>query len=69
MGQANAAVDEVYRGNIERLVERGSFTRPATPVSGVRYLAPSDDPADNDWENLRGLWEGESGAATGRSPS
>ena len=52
----HAEVDEVYRGNIERLIERGSWTRPATTYDGCRFLPPSRDPADGDWENVRGLW-------------
>ena len=52
----HAEVDEVYRANIERLIERGSWTRPATRYDGCRFLPPSRDPADADWENVRGLW-------------
>ena len=52
----HAEVDEVYRANIERLIERGSWTRPATTYDGCRFLPPSRDPADADWANVRGLW-------------
>ena len=55
----HAEVDEVYRANIERLVERGSWTRPAVSYEGCRFLPPSRDPADADWENVRGLWADE----------
>ena len=52
----HAEVDEVYRSNIRRLVERGTFTPPATAFEGSRFIAPSDDPAETDWEQVRGLW-------------
>ena len=50
------AVDEVYRDNIRRLVERGAWTPPSRPVQGSRLLPPSERPEDGDWESLRGLW-------------
>jgi hypothetical protein len=52
----HAEVDEIYRGNIRRLVDRGSFTPPARSFEGARYLPPSDDPEQTDWESVRGLW-------------
>jgi beta-ureidopropionase len=57
----HAEVDEVYRDNIRRLVERGSFTLPAREFPGARYLPPSDDPAEGEWETLRRLWDAGSG--------
>ena len=54
----HAEVDEVYRANIERLIDRGSWTAPAYRHPGSRFHAPSQDPADTDWENVKGLWEG-----------
>ncbi|MEA2179174.1 MAG: hypothetical protein QOG77_2471 [Solirubrobacteraceae bacterium] len=54
----HAEVDEVYRGNIERLIERGAWTAPAHRHPGSRFHPPSQDPADADWENVKGLWEG-----------
>jgi len=53
----HAEVDEVYRGNIARLQARGTYTPPARPHAGVRYLAPSADPAETDWENVKTLWD------------
>ena len=53
------AVDEIYRGNIERLVERGAFTPPARAFPGCRFLPPSRDPADADWDNVKQLWADE----------
>jgi predicted amidohydrolase len=53
------AVDEIYRGNIERLVERGAFTPPARAFPGCRFLPPSRNPADAGWESVKQLWAGE----------
>lgn len=55
--KGHAEVDEVYRANIRRLVERGTFTEPARPAAGARYLPPSDDPAETNWESVRALWD------------
>jgi beta-ureidopropionase len=52
----HAEVDDVYRANIERLVERGSFTRPARTFPGARYIPAGDTPDEEEWENLRELW-------------
>ena len=51
----HADVDEVYRGNIQRLVERGAFTPPAAPAPGARYIAAADGP-EAGWESVRQLW-------------
>jgi hypothetical protein len=49
-------VDEIYRGNIKRLVERGSYTLPALSFPGVRYI-PSGEGDDQAGPNpLRELW-------------
>jgi predicted amidohydrolase len=53
----HAEVDAIYRDNISRLLDRGTYTAPAESFRGARYLPPSEDPADSDWESLRGLWE------------
>ena len=53
------AVDEIYRGNIERLIERGAFTPPARAFPGCRFLPPSRNPADADWESVKQLWADE----------
>jgi len=52
----HAEVDEVYRANIERLVARGSFTRPSRSFPGARYIPAGGSPDDEEWENLRELW-------------
>lgn len=52
----HAEVDEIYRGNIRRLVDRGTWTPPAHPVPGARYTpAPGDDGAGG-WAEARKLW-------------
>ena len=48
-------VDEVYRGNIRRLVERGSYTLPAQSFPGVRYM-PAGAGSEQDWSEVRELW-------------
>jgi beta-ureidopropionase len=52
----HADVDEIYRANIGRLVDRGSFTRPAQAFPGARYIAPAESPGEAGWENIRELW-------------
>ena len=55
--KSHAEVDEIYRDNIARLIERRSFTPPARRFRGVRFMAPSTDARDTDWANVRTLWE------------
>lgn len=52
----HAEVDDVYRSNIARLIERGTFTAPATDFPGARYIrAPGDENVD--WNTIRReLW-------------
>jgi len=49
-------VDEVYRANIRRLIERGSYTRPAVSFAGVRYIPAGENSEDPDWSAARALW-------------
>ncbi|MCC7411213.1 MAG: hydrolase [Gammaproteobacteria bacterium] len=51
------AVDDIYRANIRRLVERGTWTEPAFRHEGVRYQPGSEDPQALRWENVRRLWD------------
>ena len=53
----HAAVDEIYRQNIERLVERGTWEPPAHRVAGARYTAPTDDEPAEAWAQAQALWE------------
>jgi predicted amidohydrolase len=50
-------VDEIYRENIQRLLARGSYTRPAHHFPGARYLPASRDPANTHWATLSKLWK------------
>lgn len=50
------AVDEIYRGNIARLIERGTWTAPAIRHEGCRFQAGVEDPAQARWEEVRKLW-------------
>lgn len=51
----HAEVDEVYRANIQRLIERGTFTPPAHDFPGARYIPAGD--GDEDWDTVSELWE------------
>jgi hypothetical protein len=51
----HAAVDEIYRGNINRLVERGSWTLPAHDVPGARYT-PAGPEGDEGWSEAKEMW-------------
>lgn len=53
----HAAADEIYRGNIRRLVERGTYTPPAHDFPGARHIAP---PGDDDVEAILARWTGDS---------
>jgi hypothetical protein len=52
----HAEVDDIYRGNIERLRSRGTWTAPAESFEGAAYRPPSTNPAELDWENIKSLW-------------
>jgi hypothetical protein len=49
-------VDDVYRANIARLVERGTYTAPAIAHPGARYQG-SPTTAEQ-WEEIRHFWDG-----------
>ena len=49
----HAQVDEIYRDNIRRLVERGTFTAPAKAFPGARYIPAGEE----EWTKLCALWE------------
>ena len=48
-------VDEIYRDNIKRLIERGTYTEPAHTFRGARCQSPAV--SEEDWRNLKALWE------------
>jgi len=49
------AVDEIYRGNIQRLVERGTWTLPADAFPGAKYY-PGDGDGEASWEDIKQMW-------------
>jgi hypothetical protein len=52
--KSHAEVDEIYRANIQRLVDRGAWTKPAFEHPGCRFQ-PGDD--GTSWEDIRQrLW-------------
>jgi len=51
----HATVDEIYRQNIARLVERGTWTPPHHAVPGARYT-PSSPEGEDDWNEAKALW-------------
>jgi predicted amidohydrolase len=53
----HAEVDEVYRGNIQRLIERGTITPPSRQFDGCRFLSPSERPEEAGWDAVKGMWE------------
>ncbi len=53
--KSHAEVDEIYRANIQRLVERGTWTKPAIDHPGCRYQQAGDDEAS--WDEVKQkLW-------------
>ena len=53
--KSHAEVDEIYRANIRRLQERGSWTKPAFEHPGCRYQPAGDD--GTTWEDMKQrLW-------------
>lgn len=56
--KSHAVVDDVYRENIRRLIERGTFTAPANDFPGARYISMDDAPPMQSWLGARTLWDG-----------
>jgi predicted amidohydrolase len=54
--KSHAEVDEIYRANIERLVERGAWTKPAVEHEGCRFMPSTEDPGQESWEALKQMW-------------
>ena len=53
--KSHAEVDEIYRANIQRLQERGTWTKPAYDHPGCRYQPSGDD--GESWEDVKKrLW-------------
>ena len=49
-------VDEIYRANIARLEERGTWTPPANAFAGSHYQAGTENPDEVDWDAIKKLW-------------
>ncbi len=56
--KSHAVVDDVYRANIQRLIERGTFTPPTYPSPGAKYIPAVDAPPMGGWLGARTLWVG-----------
>jgi beta-ureidopropionase len=52
----NEDVDEIYRSNIKRLIDRGAYTPPAHEFQGCRYIPAAMNPDEEKWENVKQLW-------------
>jgi beta-ureidopropionase len=56
--KGHRAVDEIYRANIERLYDRGTWTRPSIAYPGARYQpADGGDGAQPSLEDIRDMWK------------
>jgi beta-ureidopropionase len=51
-------VDKVYRANIKRLLDRGTYTPPAVAHKGAKYFPMGDasQTGDEEWTDAKGLW-------------
>lgn len=56
--QPHEKVDEIYRDNIRSLIKRGSFTEPGTHFRGAYYQSGASSPDEENWENMKLLWDG-----------
>lgn len=52
----HAAVDEIYRANIARLVARGTWTKPAHDFPGARYQPPGPESPADAWAGAKAMW-------------
>ena len=53
--KSHAEVDEIYRANIQGLVDRGTWTKPAVEHPGCRYQPAGDD--EMSWDEMKQrLW-------------
>lgn len=53
----HAEVDEIYRGNIRRLIERGAYTAPYHNFPGAHCQSPAT--SEEEWKKLKELWDEE----------
>ena len=52
--RSHVEVDKIYRANIERLVERGTWTKPFIEHEGCRFQPGSEE--EPSWEDLKQMW-------------
>jgi predicted amidohydrolase len=54
----HADVDKVYRANIKRLIDRGTYTPPAHSFRGARYTPMEDGSktGEEEWAEAKDLW-------------
>lgn len=53
----HAEVDEIYRDNIRRLIERGAFVEPAHKFQGAHFQSGAASPEEEQWKNIKTLWD------------
>ncbi|MGQ9617281.1 MAG: nitrilase-related carbon-nitrogen hydrolase [Spirochaetota bacterium] len=53
----NERIDEIYRSNIKKLIERGAYTPPAHEFPGCRYIPAAMRPEEMQWEQIKKLWD------------
>jgi beta-ureidopropionase len=53
----HADVDEVYRANIERLYDAGTWTPPTHRFPGAKYIAPMPIDRLGAWREAEAMWE------------
>jgi predicted amidohydrolase len=56
--RSHEKVDDIYRENIQNLIQRGSFTEPAVQFAGARFQSGAASPEEEKWENIKTLWDG-----------
>lgn len=53
--QQHREVDDIYRGNIQRLIDRGTYTPPFHHFEGARYQSKASD--EEGFRALQALWD------------
>jgi len=53
----HAEADDIYRGNIERLLERGSYTAPYHQFPGAECQSPPTPMSEAEWQETKELWK------------
>jgi hypothetical protein len=51
----HAEVDEIYRSNIRKLQERGTYTAPCHDFEGAYCQSPATN--EKEWKKLKKLWD------------